>query len=63
MGSASKLLAKVNCNRKLFLNNWSSVMMSINVYYQTNMHRSDAKLKGNWAIKIALHMFESDKAN
>ena len=63
LGDSSNLPAKVNAKRKIFLSNWPSVIISINVYNQTNVHRSDAGLKGSCVIKIALLTYELNKAN
>ena len=52
-GMIIKNTTKVNAMKKLFLCNRPSVVKSINVCNQTNIHGSGARLKGNRVFKIA----------
>ena len=52
MSSLSKLLAKFNTMRMLFLSTWPIVITSSDVCNQTNTHQNGAGLSGNCVIKI-----------
>ena len=63
MPSSSKLPAVVNAKSKIFLSNWPSLNTSIDVSNKTNIDGNVARQKGNYAIKIILIMFETNKMN